>query len=273
MCAVNRSLVLQVRCEWLSREREIMSELSRESHPFIVRLYATYADETHVYLQLGAAMGGDMYWLLSRLESMRKTRYDLVEIIGRFYAASLSLALQHIHEHDVVYRDLKPENVIALEDLMIASLIYRDLKPENAIHGTEHGLGLRLGLPPSSGAQPAGDLLIASLIRCSARWGPPDCLPHQVLIDGRGFVLLCDFGLAKKVTDRTYTRCGTTAACKRSPRRPAPLPTGDGPDVYSLRHARLHGARDAAQPGCEHGVLTDCDELRLSATDCCPHQV
>ena len=134
----------QVRCEWLSREREIMSELSRESHPFIVRLYATYADETHVYLQLGAAMGGDMYWLLSRLESMRKTRYDLVEIIGRFYAASLSLALQHIHEHDVVYRDLKPENVIALEDLMIASLIYRDLKPENAIHGTEHGLGLRL---------------------------------------------------------------------------------------------------------------------------------
>ena len=134
----------QVRCEWLSREREIMSELSRESHPFIVRLYATYADETHVYLQLGAAMGGDMYWLLSRLESMRKTRYDLVEIIGRFYAASLSLALQHIHEHDVVYRDLKPENVIALDDLMIASLIYRDLKPENAIHGTEHGLGLRL---------------------------------------------------------------------------------------------------------------------------------
>jgi hypothetical protein len=132
-----------------------MKELSLESHPFVVRLYATYADETNVYLLLSAAMGGDMYWLLSRLESMRKTRHDLVEIIGRFYTASLSLALQHIHDHDVVYRDLKPENVSALDGLMMASLISRDLKPENvsALDG----------------------LMIASLIRCSSTGGASCC--------------------------------------------------------------------------------------------------
>ncbi len=107
-----------------------MAELARDAHPFVVRLYATYADEQCVYLQLSASMGGDLYWLLSRLDVMRATRYDLVEIIARFHTASLTLALEHIHAHDVVYRDLKPENV---------------------------------------------------------------------LIDARGFVQLCDFGLAKKV--------------------------------------------------------------------------
>ena len=128
------------RCEWLRREREIMHDLAMSAHPFITRMYASYADTTCVYLLLEAAMGGDLYWLLSRLDLMRSSRYDLVEIIARFHTASLTLALQHIHAHDVVYRDLKPENV---------------------------------------------------------------------LIDGHGFVKLCDFGLAKKVPDRTYTRCGT----------------------------------------------------------------
>lgn len=29
----------------------------------------------------------------------------------RFYAAQMALALNHLHIHSVIYRDLKPENV------------------------------------------------------------------------------------------------------------------------------------------------------------------
>merc|ERR1719424_629146 len=115
-----------------------MQELS---HPFIVPLYGTFANASTVYLLLGVAMGGDLFRLCTRLGPMRERRYDLLELISRFYTASLTLALEHIHSHDIVYRDLKPENC---------------------------------------------------------------------LIDAHGYLKLADFGFAKKIVDRTYTRCGTT---------------------------------------------------------------
>ena len=118
------------RCEWLSREKRLLDELE---HPFIVSLHGTYGDDDAIYLLLGAAMGGDLYRLINKLNIVP-------EGIARFYISSLVLALAHIHAHEIVYRDLKPENV---------------------------------------------------------------------LLDSQGYVKLCDFGFAKKVTDRTYTRCGT----------------------------------------------------------------
>ena len=90
------------RCENVTREKRVLEELE---HPFVCTLHSTYADSDSIYLLLGAAMGGDLYRLMDKLEQMS-------ERVARFYAAALVLALAHIHAHEIVYRDLKPENVL-----------------------------------------------------------------------------------------------------------------------------------------------------------------
>lgn len=49
--------------------------------------------------------GGELFVHLQREECFSEER-------SRFYAAMLILALEHLHRHKIIYRDLKPENVL-----------------------------------------------------------------------------------------------------------------------------------------------------------------
>jgi serum/glucocorticoid-regulated kinase 2 len=49
--------------------------------------------------------GGELFFHLR--ESCKFT-----ELRAKFYAAQILLGIEHLHEHNIVYRDLKPENVI-----------------------------------------------------------------------------------------------------------------------------------------------------------------
>lgn len=49
--------------------------------------------------------GGELYHYLSQTGLFGETR-------ARFYAAQITLALEYLHERSIVYRDLKPENLI-----------------------------------------------------------------------------------------------------------------------------------------------------------------
>jgi len=91
-----------MRCEWLLREKRVLEELE---HPFIVSVHATYSDDANLFLLLGAALGGELHLLNEKLG-------QVPEKIASFYAGSLVLALAHIHDRHIVYRDLKPENVL-----------------------------------------------------------------------------------------------------------------------------------------------------------------
>ena len=74
-------------------------------HPFIVALHATYQDPEHLYFLLDLAQGGELFRVMEQLDKLQ-------EPMARFYTGSLTLALQHIHSREYVYRDLKPENVV-----------------------------------------------------------------------------------------------------------------------------------------------------------------
>jgi len=94
------------------REKEIMSKLQQQQqhHPFLSNLIDTFQDESFVYLVLDLVQGGELFSLLHNMDTGDSLR--LPETQARFYALCLADALAYLHSLMVVYRDLKPENVM-----------------------------------------------------------------------------------------------------------------------------------------------------------------
>lgn len=74
-------------------------------HPFIVGLQFAFQTDQKLYLVLPFMSGGELFFHLRRERAFPEARVLQ-------YAAEILLALQELHRHDVVYRDLKPENVL-----------------------------------------------------------------------------------------------------------------------------------------------------------------
>ncbi|SCV67196.1 BQ2448_5842 [Microbotryum intermedium] len=88
--------------EHLNSERATLAQVS---HPFIVNLFCTFQDEQNLYLLLEYVQGGELF---SHLRRAGRFSAD----VARFYAANLILALEYLHKKDIIYRDLKPENLL-----------------------------------------------------------------------------------------------------------------------------------------------------------------
>lgn len=74
--------------------------------PFIVVLYECYNSKEYLYLLMEPALGGELYATYKR-----ENLYGSIPH-ARYYAASVACAFEHLHERFIVYRDLKPENLL-----------------------------------------------------------------------------------------------------------------------------------------------------------------
>ena len=113
--------------------RRSCSGLEADSGGCPLDRFSTYKDKINLYMLMEFVPGGEIFSHLRRAGRFSNEA-------GKFYAASIVLAIQSLHAKDIVYRDLKPENL---------------------------------------------------------------------LLDGKGFLKITDFGFAKIITDRTWTLCGT----------------------------------------------------------------
>uniref|UniRef100_A0A3Q3IJ07 G protein-coupled receptor kinase n=1 Tax=Monopterus albus TaxID=43700 RepID=A0A3Q3IJ07_MONAL len=81
--------------------------LEKVNSPFIVNLAYAYDNKTHLFLVMDLMNGGDLrfhiYELGERGMSMERVVY---------YTAQITTGLLHLHSMDIVYRDMKPENVL-----------------------------------------------------------------------------------------------------------------------------------------------------------------
>ncbi|VDI69908.1 serine/threonine-protein kinase N2-like isoform X1 [Mytilus galloprovincialis] len=90
--------------ESLMSEKRIFEVINSMRHPFLVNLFACFQTNEHVIFVMEYACGGDL---------MMHIHTDVFsEPRTVFYAGCVVLGLQYLHEHNIVYRDLKLDNLL-----------------------------------------------------------------------------------------------------------------------------------------------------------------
>jgi len=88
--------------EHIQSEKAILEALD---FPYIVKMAGTFQDQLYLYMVLEYIVGGEFFTHLRK-----KGRFD--NSTARFYASQIVMVFEYIHNLDIIYRDLKPENLL-----------------------------------------------------------------------------------------------------------------------------------------------------------------
>ncbi|KAK4306439.1 hypothetical protein Pmani_021735 [Petrolisthes manimaculis] len=101
-CLKKQHIVETQQQEHIYSEKRIMMAVR---NPFIARLYKTFRDNKYVYMMMEACLGGEVWTLL-------RDRGWFPDLTARFYTGCVVEALEFLHNKNIIYRDLKPENLL-----------------------------------------------------------------------------------------------------------------------------------------------------------------
>ena len=177
-------------------EREI---LLRVRHPFVVQMHYAFQTAEKLFMVMDYVNAGDLY---SHMCS--KKRFS--EKVMKIWIAEIALAVGYLHEVGVVFRDLKPENVLLDE------------------RGHAH---LTVRPPPLPAARPAAPRAQRSVRPCAGFWA---------VQDGRELGRQADDVLRHAVLPRA-------GAHHPRLRRPGPQGLHQGHRLVGRRHPQLRAAR------------------------------
>ena len=90
----------------LELEKGILLQID---HPFIVKLVKTLKDEKFIYFLMDYIRGKELFDVIRDIGILTKSQ-------ALFYGASIMLAVRYLHQRKFVYRDIKPENIMVLEN-------------------------------------------------------------------------------------------------------------------------------------------------------------
>jgi protein-serine/threonine kinase len=97
-----RKIMGQNLVRYARTERDVLSYFS---HPFIVSIKYAFQTPEKLYMILEYCPGGDLGSVLKREKKLSEER-------AKLYLAEIVIALEELHKKDIIFRDLKPDNVV-----------------------------------------------------------------------------------------------------------------------------------------------------------------
>ena len=88
--------------EHVKTEKKLLETIQ---HPFIVNLLGAFQDEKNLYLMMEYIIGGEFF---SHLRKAGRFPNDT----SKYYASQIALVFEYLHSLMILYRDLKPENLL-----------------------------------------------------------------------------------------------------------------------------------------------------------------
>jgi len=113
-------------------ERNVLSYIN---HPYIVSLHYAFHTHSYLVLLLQYCPGGNLQNLIEKEKKLQ-------DPLAKMFTAEILLALIHLHERKIVFRDLKPDNVV-LDEIGHSMLTDFGLSKEGVsqMHGTKSFCG------------------------------------------------------------------------------------------------------------------------------------
>eukprot|EP00158_Paraphelidium_tribonemae_P008815 Partr_v1_DN28692_c0_g1_i1_m49927 putative protein kinase c len=109
-------------------EKRVFVTINKERHPFLVGLHSCFQTDTRIYFVMDYINGGDLMLHIQRQQFSEKR--------AKFYACEVLLALEYFHKNDIVYRDLKLDNILLTLDGHIKIADYGLCKENMGFGGT-----------------------------------------------------------------------------------------------------------------------------------------
>eukprot|EP01017_Pseudomicrothorax_dubius_P037439 TRINITY_DN5486_c0_g1_i7.p1 TRINITY_DN5486_c0_g1~~TRINITY_DN5486_c0_g1_i7.p1 ORF type:complete len:378 (+),score=108.91 TRINITY_DN5486_c0_g1_i7:200-1333(+) len=134
-CVTKAQILAQSLEKHLIQEKNVLEMIQ---HPFLMQFIRSFKDERFIYFLVEYIKGIELFDAIREIGLLNSDE-------SQFYICQLILAIEHLHSKNIIYRDLKPENVMILEtgflkliDMGTAKIMKTKTTKTFTIIGTPH---------------------------------------------------------------------------------------------------------------------------------------